>query len=583
MCHQSNNYDNQSIEMNPINGKPSSSKQTSFQHKFIYQVFIPTNDSLIQVHRNDHNSLSIKTIRDKITINVSGKRYQTYLSTLENYPNTLLGNKQKRMYYWDEQENELFFDRHRTCFEAILYYYQSNGCLRRPDYVPLDTFLEEISFFDLGPQAISQIHESENVSIIKHIDLPNWFWRRYIWFYLEYPQHSTYARILHLISMSLTCIFCITLAIETLPKYNEQWYNLCEKNYNITSLKNDESICLERFSSPLFIIQTICISYLTIEFILRLISTPSYYKFIFSLYNWLDLSAIIPYFVLLGITLNHKVINLNERLLIGLYVLRILSFLRIIKIYLICNQLKSLRVLSSTLKESFIDFTIMIIVLTSLAFIFGAAVYFAEKDVNGLVFDSIPKATYWGIITITTVGYGDMYPITVIGRILACSCAYFGVATSGMLVSVLVDRYQRVYNRKKFSPEQIISAADPSNSEYDEKQDFINRTLNESKKTLSSKSTLPLERESSIHSSINNTKSVEHNTSSVHVLFIISLTDNGTNHKSTYQKANVLMEELREAIQNSKDQINLKLISSKIDPVSDKILTVNEIPSNSEK
>ncbi|CAF1526460.1 unnamed protein product, partial [Rotaria sordida] len=58
--------------------------------------------------------------------------------------------------------------------------------------------------------------------------------------------------------------------------------------------------------------------------------------------------------------------------------------------------------------------------------------------------------------------YGDMYPTTVIGRILACTCAYFGVATSGILVSILVDRYQRVYNRKRFFPDHVISAIDPS-------------------------------------------------------------------------------------------------------------------------
>ncbi|CAF4660982.1 unnamed protein product, partial [Rotaria sp. Silwood2] len=177
---------------------------------------------------------------------------------------------------------------------------------------------------------------------------------------------------------------------------------------------------------------------------------------------------------------------------------------------------------------------------------------------------------------------GDMYPVTVIGRILACSCAYFGVATSGMLVSALVDRYQRVYNRKKFSPAQILSAADLSDNQYDEKQDFINRTVSESKRTLSSKPNLPMEPVPSIYSPTNNTKSNGHSTSSVHALFIISLTDNGTNNNLTHQAANELMEELKEALKNSKDQINLKLMSSKVDPVSDRISTVNEMRPNCE-
>ncbi|CAF4751706.1 unnamed protein product [Rotaria sp. Silwood2] len=86
----------------------------------------------------------------------------------------------------------------------------------------------------------------------------------------------------------------------------------------------------------------------------------------------------------------------------------------------------------------------------------------------------------------------------------------------------------------------------------------------------------------SIYSPTNNTKSNGHSTSSVHALFIISLTDNGTNNNLTHQTANELMEELKEALKNSKDQINLKLMSSKVDPVSDRISTVNEMRPNCE-
>lgn len=373
---------------------------------FYSEFFIPASDSLIQVNKSNYHSLLLKKEhnkqRERIIINVSGKRYEVNLSTFENFPNTLLGNKQKRMYYWDKNENEYFFDRHRACFEAILYYYQSNGHLRRPDYVPLDTFLEEVSFFDLGPQAISQIDKLENVSIIKYIDLPNWLWRRYIWFYLEYPQHSKPGRILYFISMLFTILSCVTLAVETLPSFNQK-YNLCKTSENNT-LQNDMALCLEKFSSPFFIIQTICVLYFTMEFILRLISTPSYYRFIFSIYNWIDLSAIVPYFVILGLEINRTQSDINDKVITGLRVFRILRFLRLVKIYLIFTRLKSLRVLSATLKESIADFIILIIILTLLAFIFGTGTYFAEENSNSEIFDSIPKATYWGIMTITTVG-----------------------------------------------------------------------------------------------------------------------------------------------------------------------------------
>ena len=90
----------------------------------------------------------------RIVINISGLRFETLKSTLEFYPNTLLGNAKRCKHYYDKDLNEYFFDRHRECFEAILYYYQSKGRLRRPHSVPLDTFLEEVTFFDFGTNKV---------------------------------------------------------------------------------------------------------------------------------------------------------------------------------------------------------------------------------------------------------------------------------------------------------------------------------------------------------------------------------------------------------------------------------------------
>lgn len=87
-----------------------------------------------------------------------------------------------------------------------------------------------------------------------------------------------------------------------------------------------------------------------------------------------------------------------------LRLLRIFRFLRVFKLYRIFKYVKSLRVLSSTLQESIPDFIILFSFLTVSSFLLGAAIYFAENDVNNKVFDSIPKATYFVIITLTSVG-----------------------------------------------------------------------------------------------------------------------------------------------------------------------------------
>ncbi len=317
------------------------------------------------------------------------------------YPNTLLGDENKRKFYWNSETEEYFFDRHRACFEAILYYYQSHGRLRRPDFVPLDTFLEEISFFELGIEASTQVHQVENIKEVKQIPMPRILWRRYIWFYFEYPQHSSIARAINLLSIFFTILSCISLAIESLPTYTNHWDNICKQRANISLDSTFIPRCSALFTSPFFIIQTICVIYFTIEFLLRFISTPSYCRFVLSFFTWIDLSAIVPYYVFLSIQLANRDIGLDTNAILCLRILRILRFSRIFKIYLVFKRLKSLRILSATLKESLIDFAVMITILTLLAFLFGAATYFAEQEVNGDVFDSIPKATYWGIITIT--------------------------------------------------------------------------------------------------------------------------------------------------------------------------------------
>ena len=100
--------------------------------------FVDKNSDIINVHsllniralksqRSTHNS---QAFQDRIIINVCGDRFETHRTTLELYPDTLLGNSKRRKYYYDKTRDEYFFDRNRACFEAILYYYQSTWTIK---------------------------------------------------------------------------------------------------------------------------------------------------------------------------------------------------------------------------------------------------------------------------------------------------------------------------------------------------------------------------------------------------------------------------------------------------------------------
>jgi len=353
------------------------------------------------------------TIDDRIIMNICGDRYETNRTTLELFPDTLLGNAKRRKYYYDAERNEYFFDRHRGCFAAILYYYQSNGRLRRPDYVPLDIFLEEITFFQLGQEALNQLRKNENIKEVKKIRLPKTRWRRRIWATSEYPDYSLTAKIFNIISLLMIVIATIVMAVESLPNFASLNDMSCTRDSDVTdnttnvtstSTKPDVDDCHAYYSSPLFIIQAVCVGFFTIEIILRVISTPSLCDYIKNIMNWIDVAAVIPFFISLIINLTDQENAVNSNMYVGLRLLRILRLVRVFKFARVFKSVKSLRVLATTVRQSLLDFLIMIVILTLLGFLFGAAAYYAENDSNPQVYDSIFKATYWGIITITSVG-----------------------------------------------------------------------------------------------------------------------------------------------------------------------------------
>ena len=351
---------------------------------------------------------------DRVIINVCGDRYETYRSTLERYPNTLLGNARRRQYYYDKERKEYFFDRNRSSFESILYYYQTLGRLRRPSYVALDLFLEEVAFFQLGEEALNQLRKDENIEEVKKVRLPKHRFRRYLWATMEYPDFSRLAKLVNVWSLVMILISTIALAVESLPQYVNLDDLHCDKELNRSANRNGSSnatgaaddiyICHIYFTSVFFLLQTICMAFFTVEFLLRLISMPSIIEFIKNPMNWIDLLTVVPFYVTLGVRVAGRQNQIDTSTYVGLQLLRILRIVRVFKFYRICKSIKSLRVLMTTMKQSLPDFLIMFTMLTLLAFLFGSAAYFAENASNGGGFDSILKATYWGIMTITSVG-----------------------------------------------------------------------------------------------------------------------------------------------------------------------------------
>uniref|UniRef100_A0A673MGY8 Potassium voltage-gated channel subfamily A member 10 n=1 Tax=Sinocyclocheilus rhinocerous TaxID=307959 RepID=A0A673MGY8_9TELE len=387
----------------------------------------------------------------KIIINIAGLRFETRLRTLDQFPDTLLGNPVKRMGYFDPMRNEYFFDRNRPSFDGILYYYQSGGKVRRPANVPLDVFADEINFYELGQEAMDQFREEEG--FIKDVETPlppNEFYRQF-WLLFEYPESSNAARGVALVSILVIVISIIIFCIETLPEFREDLEIFPTAGAPPSA---SPKTITSTFSDPFFILETACIIWFFFEFCVRFLVCPSKREFFNNIMNMIDIVSIIPYFV----TLITEIVTTTNKSNMGqnmsLAILRIIRLVRVFRIFKLSRHSKGLQILGQTLKASMRELGLLIFFLFIGVILFSSAIYFAEVDDPNTQFVSIPDGFWWAVVTMTTVGYGDMYPITLGGKMVGTLCAIAGVLTIALPVPVIVSNFNYFYHRERDQEEK---------------------------------------------------------------------------------------------------------------------------------
>ncbi|MBN3295681.1 KCA10 protein, partial [Amia calva] len=395
----------------------------------------------------------------KVIINIAGLRFETRLKTLDQFPETLLGDPQKRMDYFDPMRNEYFFDRNRPSFDGILYYYQSGGKVRRPANVPLDVFADEIVFYELGNEAMEQFREEEG--FIKDVEVPlptNEIYRQF-WLLFEYPESSNAARAVALVSVLVIIISIVIFCLETLPEFREdldflptasQFLNETQElSTSVPTLgtPSKASTLTTALSDPFFVIETACIVWFFFELVVRFLVCPSKQEFFRNIMNIIDIVSIIPYFVTL-ITEMVATPEPNTGQNMSLAILRIIRLVRVFRIFKLSRHSKGLQILGQTLKASMRELGLLIFFLFIGVILFSSAVYFAEVDEPQTQFTSIPEGFWWAVVTMTTVGYGDMCPITLGGKMVGTLCAIAGVLTIALPVPVIVSNFNYFYHRE---------------------------------------------------------------------------------------------------------------------------------------
>ena len=186
----------------------------------------------------------------------------------------------------------------------------------------------------------------------------------------------------------------------------------------------------------LTIIDSVCTGWFTLEFLLRLVFCPSKIQFAKKLQNWIDLLVIIPLYLLL----------VFQRTTL----IEVLNTTRVVRIFRFFKLLYDLQILGKTVKASRYQLFLLLLILLIPVVIFSSLALYAETDWGTVKsqapFHSLPNAMWWGIITMTTVGYGDIVPESLSGKIIGGIASICGIIILSTSASVIGSTFSLYYN-----------------------------------------------------------------------------------------------------------------------------------------
>ncbi len=169
----------------------------------------------------------------------------------------------------------------------------------------------------------------------------------------------------------------------------------------------------------------------TIEYIARIISTNQPLRYIFSFYGIIDILSILPGY--LGLMMGE---------LPSFLVIRCLRLMRVFRVLKLVNFVGEADILKEALIASRRKIIVFIYAVLAAVIIIGALMYFIEGDQPG--FESIPSAIYWTIVTLTTVGYGDIVPVTVLGKTIASIVMILGYGIIAVPTGIVTAELSQV-------------------------------------------------------------------------------------------------------------------------------------------
>lgn len=433
---------------------------------------------------------------EQVHLNVGGVRHQVDAGTLLRFPHTRLA----RLLHcqseaailelcddYNAAEKEYYFDRNPRVFLCVLNFYHT-GKIHMMEELCVFSFGQEIEYWGvqelhLSPCCNNWYHERKDYIAERDWDarsddqhqpsLDSSFeelsaldkdlakfrgaWcgelRSYIWLRLEDPGHSRGSKIIAVASLSMVLTSIVAMCIHSMPEFQ----------------RVDEN---ERpIEDPvLTILEVICIVCFSAEFVIRLVVAPSRLKFLGNPLNIIDVVSILPFYATMALeTVDEDNAEESEDLENVGKVVQVLRLMRVFRILKLARHSIGLRALGATVRHSYHEVGLLLLFLSVGISIFSALVYFAEKEEEETDLGTIPSGWWWATITMTTVGYGDICPVTFAGKIVSTLCIICGLLVVALPITIIFNKFSKYYQRNKAMEGQCIKKPerqDPELSYY---------------------------------------------------------------------------------------------------------------------